>query len=239
MPRIPLGDDGHLRRTITFEAERLLRRETRAQGERIRELRLRQGLTQADVGRAVGVTRSVICELEQGDPGVSLAVGARAALLVGARLRLPVYDDGTPLLHDAAHARITERIIAACHPRWQPTLEAPVPGPGRRSTDVRLTSAADVVLVEVETVIRRWEELARELHEKRAAVAEALTGEARVHVVLALPPTRANRSLGGLAAEHGPVRVPSSTERAAEGPHRSRTRLARRRDPVVAGKKLP
>lgn len=195
MPRTPLGGDGRLRRSVAFEAERLLRRETRSQGERLRELRLRQGLTQADVARAVGVSRSVVCELEQGDPGVSLTVRARAALLLGARLRLQVYNDGTPLLHDRAHSRIAERIVAACHPRWDTMVEAPVPGPGHRSTDIRLVSGTDVVLVEVETVVRRWEELARELHVKRASVLESFEGRARVHVVLAIPPTRDNRSL--------------------------------------------
>jgi transcriptional regulator with XRE-family HTH domain len=197
VPRTPLGGDPHLRRTVTFEADRLLRREAADQGERFRAVRLRHGLTQADVARAVGVTRSVITELEQGNVGVSLQVRARAAVLLGCRLRLPLYADGRVLLHDAVHSRIVERLLGRCHPRWASTVEAPVPGPGHRSTDLRLVDGRDVVLAEVETAVRRWEEIARELHDKREAISQSLGSNFRVHVVLVLPPTRRHRAMVG------------------------------------------
>jgi hypothetical protein len=110
-------------------------------------------------------------------------------------LRLPIYPDGTALLHDAVHARIVERVVAQAHPIWNPALEASVPGPGRRSTDVRLDDGRDVVLAEVETHLGRWEEALREMHGKRAAVLEAGPEGRRIHVVLVLPPTRHHRDL--------------------------------------------
>jgi len=161
----------------------------------MREIRLRLGLTQADVTRAVGVARSVISRLEAGDPAVSLTIRCRVAVLLGGRLRLPVYPDGTPMLHDTAHARIAERLVEQTHVRWRPALETRVPGPGHRSTDVRLDDGSDIVLVEVETHVRRWEEILRELHDKRAAVIDAAAGRQRVHVMLVLPPTRHHREL--------------------------------------------
>jgi hypothetical protein len=109
-------------------------------------------------------------------------------------MRLPIYPDGTALLHDATHARIVERLVAKAHPVWSPMLEALVPGPGRRSTDIRLDDGRDVVLGEVETHLGRWEEALREMHAKRSAVIESGL-DRRVHVLLVLPPTRHHREL--------------------------------------------
>lgn len=195
MARVPLGGDPRLRRNVVFEAGRALRRETAEQGQALRDIRLRLGLTQADVARAVGSARSVVSRVEAGDPSVSLAIRCRIAVLLGARMRLPIYADGTALLHDAVHARIVERLVGRAHPLWNPTLEASVPGPGRRSTDVRLDDGRDVVLAEVETHLGRWEEALREMHGKRAAVIETDLAGGRIHVVLVLPPTRHHRDL--------------------------------------------
>jgi hypothetical protein len=68
--------------------------------------------------------------------------------------------------------------------------------PGRRSTDIRLDHGRDIVLVEVETRVRRLEEIVREQHDKREAVRGSQgAGEKRVHVVLVVPPTRHHRAL--------------------------------------------
>lgn len=182
------------------EGNRQLRLSANRSGEEMRELRLRAGVTQAAIARAIGVSRAVICELEHGDPSISPVIRARAASALGATFKFAVYGDGAPLIHDAAHARIVERVLALRHPRWHATLEAPVSdlgrGPGRRSSDLRLDHGRDIVLMEVETGIRRLEEIVREQHSKRDAVRRALDdGEARVHVVLVLPPTRHHRAL--------------------------------------------
>jgi hypothetical protein len=62
---------------------------------------------------------------------------------------------------------------------------------------VRLVDGRDVVLAEVETAVRRWEEIARELHDKREAFCQSLGSSFRVHVLLVVPPTRRHRELVG------------------------------------------
>lgn len=195
MPRQPLGNDPHLRRLVRREADDLFRLEARAQGDAFREQRLRLELTQADVARAVGTSRSVVSAIEHGDPAVSLKVRFRCAEVLGFRLRLPAYPDGTPRLYDQNHSRIIEHLLALRHPRWHASVEAPVPGPGHRSTDVRLECGIDIVLAEIETRLRRWEQIVRETHDKARAVAEDVGPGRRVHALLVLPPTRHNREL--------------------------------------------
>lgn len=198
-----------LSRAAIHEGDRQLRRTCIRFGEEFREIRLRAGVSQAAVARAVGVARSVICRIEQGDPDASPRIRARAAAALGADLRISIYAEAAPLIHDAAHARIVEAVLALRHPRWQATVESPVPGPGRRSSDIRLDHALDIVLLEAESRVRALEAIIREGAEKRAAVAAVAAVAAtnspdrRVHVVLVLPPTRHHKAL--VAAHPGIV----------------------------------
>jgi DNA-binding XRE family transcriptional regulator len=66
-------------RAAIHAGDRQLRRTCVRFGEEFREIRLRAGVSQAAVARAIGVARSVICRLEQGDPDVSPRIRARAA----------------------------------------------------------------------------------------------------------------------------------------------------------------
>lgn len=189
-------------RTAINDGDRQLRRTCIRFGEEFREIRLRAGLGQAAMARAVGVSRSVICRMEQGDPNVSARIRARVVSALGGEFRITVYPGGAPLIHDGAHAGIVEEVLSACAPGWRPTLESPVPGPGRRSTDIRLDRLGDIVLMEVETRIRALEAIIREGAEKRAAVAATFPADTartgarkRIHVVLVLPPTRHHKAL--------------------------------------------
>jgi len=183
-----------LRQEAIRTGDRELRWTARRFADDFRELRLRVGVTQAAVAASIGVNRSVICRLERGSEAVSLEIRARACACLGADFRLQLYPERAPILFDAAHARIVERVLAACHKTWRPTVEASLPGPGRRSVDVRLERSDNVVLIEVETRLRRFEEILRELHSKRAAVIDSVPRR-QVHVVLALPPTRHHQLL--------------------------------------------
>jgi transcriptional regulator with XRE-family HTH domain len=178
-----------LSRLAIREGDRLLRRAAARFGEEIRVLRLRRGISQAAVARAVGVHRSVVSRLEAGDPSVSLRTRARVATVVGAELALGCYPRGRPTIVDAAQARLVEALLRMRDARWAPTLEAPVPGPGARSTDLRVDAGHDTVLIEVESRIQGLEGIIRECQGKRAAVA-AVLNHRRVHSVLALPRTR-------------------------------------------------
>lgn len=181
-------------RLAIHDGDRQLRRTCIRFGEEFREIRLRAGVSQAALARAIGVSRSVICQMEQGDPTVSARIRARAVAALGADFRISVFPGGAPVIHDAAHARIVESILRRCDPNWRRTVEAPIPGPGRRSSDIRLERGDDVVLMEVETHIRALEAIIRECAEKRSVVAAA-DGTRRIHVVLVLPPTRHHLSL--------------------------------------------
>ena len=69
------------------------------------------------------------------------------------------------------------------------------PLPRRRSIDAGLESRRFVVLGEVESRVRRLEEIQRELHSKRDAAIERYGQDRRVHVLLVLPPTHHHRAL--------------------------------------------
>lgn len=181
-------------RNAIYSGDRQLRRTCRRFGDEFRQLRLRAGLSQAEVARAIGVARSAICDLEAGDEGPSLRLRARAAAVLGAEAAIGLYPAGSPLISDAAQAKLLELLIKMLHPSWHPTIEAPVPGPGRRFIDLRLDGRADVVLVEVESRVRTLEAAVRELHDEHAAVSLAAPGRP-IHVVLALPPSRHHRAL--------------------------------------------
>ena len=204
-------------RTAISEGDRQLRRAAIRFGEEFRLIRLRTGVSQAAVGRAIGVDRATICRIEAGRPSVADQIRARAAAVLGADFRLGIYPDAAPLIHDAAHARLVEALLRLRHPSWHARVEAPVPGPGRRSTDLRLDRGGETVLLEVETRVHALEAIIREGEDKRSAVtvdaAPAADGEPgrRVHVVLVLPPTRHHRAL--VAAHPGTIRAafPAST----------------------------
>jgi len=158
------------------------------------------------VSRAVGVDRATICRLEAGDLGVSNAIRARAAAVLGADFRLGLYPAASPLIHDAAHARLIEALIRLRHASWRAIPEAHVPGAGRQTTDLRLVRGADTVLLEVETHIQVLEAVIRGGNDKRVKVANEVGPEGQVHSVLVLPPTRHHRDL---------VRAHGETMRAA------------------------
>lgn len=184
-----------IRREAVHEGDRQMRRVATRFGEDFRELRLRFVVTQAAIALAIGVDRSVIARIERGDPAVSNLIRARACAVLGADFRIAMYPERAPLIFDAAHSRIVERLLAVRHRRWRATVEAPIPGPGRRSSDVRLSANLDLVLCEIESRLRRMEQIVRELHAKREAVLATVDGRVKVHVVLVLPPTRHHQAL--------------------------------------------
>jgi transcriptional regulator with XRE-family HTH domain len=188
-------------RRALYEGDRQFRHTARRFGDEFRLQRLRAGVSQAAVARAIGVDRATICRLEAGDRGVSNEVRARAAAVLGADFRLGLFPAGSPLIHDAGHARLIEALIRVRHPSWRAVPEAPVPGAGRQSTDLRLMRGAETVLLEVETHIQVLEAVIREGNDKRDRVAYEAGPDGRVHSVLVLPPTRHHRDLVRAHAE--------------------------------------
>ena len=201
------------RRAVEREAVRLARLDATRLSQELRELRLGLNVSQAAVARIVGVSQSVISELERGDPTVGLEIRRRAAIALGADLRVAVYPGATPMLHDVAHARIIARLLRSRNPRWRAEVEARVPGPGRSSTDVRLSATGTIVLIEVETHLRRLEATARRSFENRERVRDAAPVGSGVFAVLCLPPTRHHRHLVAELAEYVQAAFPESPDR--------------------------
>jgi transcriptional regulator with XRE-family HTH domain len=165
--------------------------------DELRVLRLRSGASQAAIADSIGVSRSLISKLEQGHPGIALRTRFHVAAVLGADLRLMAFEGAGALIRDARQAGIVDGLLRARDPLWKPTVEAAVPGPGRRSVDLRLDSRAHIVLVEVETHLGSLEEVIRELHAKRQAFLDPSSGPVPrpIRLVLALPATRHHRAI--------------------------------------------
>ena len=86
------------------EGDRQARRQSTRLGDELHELRRRSGLTQAAIGRALGVDRTLISRLERGDPRVGIRIRFGVAAVLGADLRMTAYANSGPLIRDAAQA---------------------------------------------------------------------------------------------------------------------------------------
>jgi transcriptional regulator with XRE-family HTH domain len=186
-------ETGSVRRSAIQRGDRELQRTAFRFAEDFRELRLRVGVSQGAVAMAIGVDRSVITRIERADPSVSLAIRSRACAVLGADFRMQLYHERGAMIYDAAHARIVERLVGMVGVGWRIELERSLPI--RRSIDACLFSRRCIVLNEVETRVRRLEEIQRELHAKRDAVVEQFGSDRPVHVVLVIPPTHRHRAI--------------------------------------------
>ena len=143
----------------------------------------------------------------------------RVAAVLGADLRLTAYEASGALIRDSVQATIVEHLLRSRGSVWRASVEADVPGPGRRSVDLRLDGPSDTVLIEVETRVGSLEEIVRELHSKRRAFVESMGAESgrRIHVVLVMPFTRRHSTMVGAHPEiiRTAFPVPSSAVRRA------------------------
>lgn len=66
-------------------------------GKKIRALRLKKGLSQEQLGKAVGVSEPMICMIERGTKNPSLQIGAEIAAVLGITIDELLEDDNNPL----------------------------------------------------------------------------------------------------------------------------------------------
>jgi transcriptional regulator with XRE-family HTH domain len=157
-----------------------------------RESRLRHGLSQDDVARAIGLSRSHYCRLERGlVGGVSLLTAAQMLAVVGLELSARAYPGGEPI-RDAAHAALLGRLRERVHGSLKWMAEVPLPGVAdRRAWDALITGNDSTgmfrVGVEAETRPRDLQAL-----ERRLALKERDGGVETVLLLLAN--TRHNRA---------------------------------------------
>lgn len=149
--------------------ERLLDLGTRRGDRLVRELsssaraaREAAGLSQRDVGDALGVSRAQIGRYERGEPPLlDVRQAARLMRILGRDLVVSIYPAGGPL-RDAAHVALLHRFLALLHPRLPRQLEAPLPLPrDQRAWDVLLDFGVVRAGVAVETRLRDWQALLR------------------------------------------------------------------------------
>jgi transcriptional regulator with XRE-family HTH domain len=158
-----------------------------------RESRFGYGLSQNDVARAIGMSRSQYSRVERGlVPTVSLVTAAEMLAVIGLDLSVRTYPSGAPI-RDAAHAALLERLRRLLHGSLRWRTEVPLPDPRERRAWDAVVSGRDAigvwqVGVEAETRPRDVQAL-----ERRLALKERDGGVDAV--LLLLSNTRHNRSL--------------------------------------------
>jgi transcriptional regulator with XRE-family HTH domain len=150
--------------------------------------RTNAGLSQADAGRSVGISRSQLGRIERGElRNVTLEQLCRAAAAVGLRGTFRLFPDGDPL-RDTAQTRLLGRLrpLVPALVGWR--LEVGLFGqPDSRAWDCVLTFPDGQVAVEAETRIRDaqalWRRISLKLRDDRTIG----------HVILVVGDTPANR----------------------------------------------
>lgn len=182
--------DGRLDR-----ARRAARRALAAIGEDLREARIAAGLTQRQLGAAVGMSHSAISRIELGKaPNVSYETLALIAAAVGLDLPLRTFPSGDPI-RDAAQAGLLAglRALLPGTYRWRSEVPLEIPG-DRRAWDGLLVGDGWDLPVEAETRLRDVQALIRRLNLK------ARDGH-RDRILLVIADTRHNRRVVRLAAD--------------------------------------
>ncbi len=121
-------------------------------GRQLREARTEHGLSQAFVGRAVGLSRSAVSRIERGTvPAVSVVNLARLMSVVGLELSARAYPGGAAL-RDRAQINLLGRLTGQVSTPLTRRAEVPVGGAGDlRAWDLVISNGQDRVAVEAET----------------------------------------------------------------------------------------
>lgn len=156
-------------------------------GDELREARIAAGVSQVSLGRALGISHAHVSRLEHARVvGASLDIYCRAFALLGSRVAIQVYPEGTPL-RDAAHAALLERFRRRLPPPVRLLTERPVGIAGdSRAWDATIVGLDRPVRVEAETRLRDLQAV-----DRRIALKED-TDRATV-VLLVLADTENNR----------------------------------------------
>lgn len=167
-------------------------RALRTIGEEYRDKRVAVGVSQAEVARAMGVSRSTYTRIEGGDAvGLSIIRASQAAAVLGLDLAVRVYPGGSPLREKASLERLSRFLVHVASPLTCAT-EVPLPTrsygvPEQRAWDALITGAGKPTGVELEMRLRDAQALERRLALKRK--------DDPVRFVLLVANTRSNREV--------------------------------------------
>ena len=141
-------------------------------GVALRRLREDAGLTLAAVARGAGIHASYLRLIEEGEREASTRVLAALAVVLGADLKVNLYANTGPKIHDRIQAPMEECLIRALHSRWIPSPEVVVTEPAHGVIDLVLGERDRSLLVatEINSQLRRLEEQIRWHREKERSL---------------------------------------------------------------------
>ena len=152
---------------------------------------------------------------------------ARVAAALGADLSMRVYPTSGPPIHDRYQARIVEALIRGLHGRWTALPEIPVQRPVRGVIDLVLVDRdrSVVVAVEVQSQVRRFEQLLRWARAKAEALPSAAAWRTihpgpdgsvtpPISRLLVVRSTRTNRDIVATLARTAEAAYPVAAQRA-------------------------
>ena len=121
------------------------------------------GLSNADVGRACHMSRSMVARIQAGSRRATVVELAAMGAAVGLAVRMQAYLAGDPL-RDAGQRRVLDRFRAQLHVSVEVRTEVPLPIDGhRRAWDAVVAGSGWHAGVEIETVLDDIQALKRRL----------------------------------------------------------------------------
>jgi transcriptional regulator with XRE-family HTH domain len=150
------------------------------------------GLTQSQMARLADMSQQQASQAELGAGDVSLEARCRLAAACGHELGWRLYPVATVRLRDSGQLSLAQAITGAAHRNWHARLEVPVAPGDRRAADLLLTSAAEILHVEIERSLVDFQAQLRAGQLKRQALSE--TEDRPMRLVLAVPDTRTSRA---------------------------------------------
>lgn len=175
-------------------------------GGQVHDLREDLGLTRADLARAAGLDRAHIVRIELGSVSASQGALVGIAAALGADLGVRLFPGTGPAIRDRFQAPIVEAMVRAIDRSWEVRPEVPVGKPRRGVIDLVLARGRVVIACEVQSELRRLEEVLRRAAEKEGALAAEVLqdGTSRLLVIRSTVATReiARRFEATLAAAY-------------------------------------
>jgi transcriptional regulator with XRE-family HTH domain len=160
---------------IRLEGARRLRDVVRGLGVEIRRQREDQGVSQAAVARAAGLSPAHVSGIEAATSPASLAALSSVAAALGARLDIRMVPQSGSPLRDHLQAAMVEALLPIVSPAWGRHLEVPIERPVRGVIDLVLVRPDRklVVAIEAHSEIRLLEQQLRWANEKARALSNS------------------------------------------------------------------